>query len=207
MGPERYSGVGLAHRLEYVEDLAGVRYAYGVGERDIIYAGLDDPRNDVEHLAASGPALEGVAEDGRDVGPHVDAIFPAAGGDGGEAGEGLVHRPVQVLSAVTLGRRAHEHDLPDARRASPLVAPLVRDQAAIDYSVRRGQPGEHVLGVGELRDSSRGDERGRLEPLEPCGSEGFDQGDLLRGRKVRFFALEPVAGPDLDDLDRCRQVH
>src|SRR5215218_6145748 len=140
MGPERYSGVGLAHRLEYVKDLAGVRYAYGIGERDVIYAGLDDPRNDAEHLAASGPALEWVAEDGRDVGPHVDAIFPAAGGDGGEAGEGLVHRRVQVLSAVTLGRRAYEHDLPDARRASSLVAPLVRDQAAIVTPSAGGSP-------------------------------------------------------------------
>src|SRR5215212_10815624 len=171
MGPERYSGVGLAHRLEYVKDLAGVRYAYGIGERDVIYAGLDDPRYDAEHLAAVGLALEGVAEDGRDVGPHVDAVFPAAGGDGGEAGEGLVHRPVQVLSAVALGRRAHEHDLPDARRLRPLVAPLVRDQAAVDHHLASWQPGEHVLGVGELGDSSRGDERGRLEPLEPCGGE------------------------------------
>src|SRR5829696_9740967 len=133
MRPERYVGVSLAHRREYVEDLAGVCYANGVGERDVIYAGLDDLRDDAEHLVAIGPTLEGVAEDGRDVGPHVDAVLPAAGGDGGEAGEGLIHRPVQVLSAVTLGRRAHEHDLPDARRASPLVAPLVRDQASIDY--------------------------------------------------------------------------
>src|SRR5215212_1037284 len=122
MGPERYSGMGLAHRLEYVEDLAGVCYAYGVGERDVIYAGLDDPRYDAEHLAAVGLALEGVAEDGRDGGPHVDAVFPAARSDGGDAGEGLVHRPVQVLSAVTIGRRPPDHDLPDARRASPLVA-------------------------------------------------------------------------------------
>jgi hypothetical protein len=63
MGPERYYGVGFAHRLEYVEDPAGVRYAYGVGERDVIYAGLDDLRDDAEHLAVIRLALEGIAEE------------------------------------------------------------------------------------------------------------------------------------------------
>jgi len=199
--------MGLAHRLEYIEDLAGVRYTYGVGERDVIYAGLDYFRDDAEHLAEIGLALEGVAEGRRDVGPHVDTVFTAAGGDGAEAGENLVHRPIQVLSAVTLGRRAHEDYLRDARGLRPLVAPLVRDEAAVDQPIVRVQPGEHILGVGELGNGPRGDERGNLEPLEPRGGEGFDQGYLLGGQNVRRFVLETVTRPDLDDLDRCRQIH
>ena len=53
-------------------------------------------------------------------------------------------------------------------------------------------PGEDLLGVGELRDHVGAHERGDLDPADPGRREQVDEADLVRGRDRLRLVLEPV---------------
>ena len=66
---------------------------------------------------------------------------------------------------------------------------------------------EQDVGVGELRDRARVDERRGLDHGQAGRTEAVDEAALDVGRDLRGLVLQPVARADLDDRDRRRQRH
>ena len=82
-----------------------------------------------------------------------------------------------TLISSKAGARAAD-GLQDRHR--PLQSPLVRDQHGRADLARQVDPGEHLGGVGELRDHVGTDEARDLHPVHTRAGEHVDQLDLAR---------------------------
>ena len=105
-------------------------------------------------------------------------------------------------SSVTLDDAV---DLVDAGGRRPVEPAGVEHQPDPRRRAPDGRPhaGHDGLAVGHLRDELRVDERGDLRPAQAGRGAARDQLDLLLGAQPGGVVLQPVAGADLDDLDRA----
>jgi hypothetical protein len=85
-----------------------------------------------------------------------------------QAGEALLLRHAQVGEVVADARRHDEVELVGLRLDRPLGAAQVRHQRAVDDAGRAADLAQHDLGVAQLRDRLRRDERRHLD-LDEAG--------------------------------------
>ena len=156
---------------------------------------------DLQHAVDRHLALVRAAEAGRDHALAAQPLGPGALDHALETGERLGDRAVDVLAVVGLGGGEEEVDLVEAvaLRERALEPALVRDQDRVGDPGAALVGGEHLLGVGELRDHVGAHERGELDPPQPRLAEHVDQPHLLVGRDHLGLVLKAVARPDLAD--------
>ena len=78
---------------------------------------------------------------------------------------------------------------------------LVGDQDQIPHAVALADRGEHLVGVGELRDGLRAHERGRLEDAHPGIDQQLDVAHFVGRAHRDGLVLETVARTDLAQRD------
>ena len=136
------------------------------------------------------------------------ALVAGAAQDDLEAGERLGDRAVDVLAVVGLRRRQEDVDLLEAlRRAQRVVQPaLVGDQDRDRDVVGAVDAGQHLVGVGQLRDDVGAHEARRLDAPQPGAHERVDEPHLVVGRDDLRLVLKAVARADLADAHALRKL-
>ena len=181
-----------------------------VADRDLITAEFEERDRDAHHLLGRDVAAVGTSERRRDV---ASSPPPRRAGplehrlEGGE-------RPLDRHADVRLGEgfrggREDGHRIGSGRLRA-LETAHVRHQHRVADAGSPPHAWEHLVGVGELRDGARRDERCRLHDLEAGVGEGLDEGDLRIGRHDRLLVLQTVTRTDLDDANgtvRRRRAH
>ena len=99
-----------------------------------------------------------------------------------QAGQGLLDRAVDVVAVVALGRAEEDVDLVEAlARAQRVLQPAhVGDQHRHAHALGRVDPGEHLVGVGELRDHVGADEARGLDAPQAGAHERVRAGGSCR---------------------------
>jgi hypothetical protein len=149
--------------------------------------------------------LERAAERGGDRDRECDPVARGALAHPCDDADRLGDRHPQVSLAERLGRDHHRVELADAGGERAVVAALVQRERRVDDAVVRGQSRRDGLGVGELRDALRMDERRHLDASCARGDGALDQRDLLGRRERLRLVLQAVARRDLDDLDAAHR--
>src|SRR5215218_6365048 len=194
---------------EKLADLAGVRHAGGVAEPKLVRAGGGDSLGQVEHAARVDVAVVGAAEGDGD---HAFAVEPGvedAREHALDRRERVVDGAVDVLAVVRLRRTEEDADLVKAIAVIEclLEAALVGDEDAEGDVVGDVDALQHLGGVGELREHVGAHEARDLDAAQPGARERVHEPDLVLGADLVGLVLEPVARPDLADLDLLLRCH
>ena len=197
-----------ARRGEVLGDLDGVGHAGRVAEGDLLRAGVREVVSERQHPIAVDAALVGAAEARRDDGLDAQPGAQRDRDDAVQRGDRRGDRAVDVALVVGLARREEDADLVEALALAQraLETALVGDEHAARDAVGHVDRGEHLLGVGELRDDVRAHEARDLDAAHAGAREPVDERDLVGGRDRLGLALEAVARADLADVDEGWEV-
>src|SRR5438477_7820570 len=155
--------------LEHAADLPRVGHAGRVGEADRARADVHEPADDALELTERHLAFERAAEGGRDAAADLDLRALDDAHDRGELLDGLGARHVDVRQVVALARGDDRVDRVHAGVHRADGALLVRHQRGV---ARAGPPADRrhdALGVAQLWDGLRVDERGHLDARQARG--------------------------------------
>ena len=108
--------------------MAGRADADGVAEGQLRGAQVEEPLADVDHLVDRDPALPGVAEAHRHVGPHVEAGVARPSYGRARTSRTARRGSVEVALREGLGGAAEDRDVPQALLQRPVEAALVGHQ-------------------------------------------------------------------------------
>ena len=172
-----------------------------VAERELVAPEVHQPPAHVDGLLHRHRALPGVPEAHRHVGPHPQPLGPRPLDDGAEHLDRLGDGAVEVLAGEGLGRAAEDRHRTDPGRERAVEAALVGHQhRTLPPKPLLAEQAEQLLGVGELGDPARVDERRGLEDARPGSGKPTDELGLDRGGHDGRLVLQAVARPDLVEV-------
>ena len=154
-----------------------------------------------QRIALGDHALEGAVEAAGEVEAHGEAFGQRLVRDGREVGEAALARAVHVGLVVAFGDR---HEQPDAVRAvfeRRLEPTPVRHQRGAFQAREHLGGGQHLGGIGHLRNGFRRHEGPDLHPPQPGFVQGGDEGDLRLGRQEGPDRLQAVPRGHFADGD------
>ncbi len=172
-----------------------------VAEADLVEPEGQEADGDVDRPLRGDGAGVRAAEGGRDVAAPPPAELAGAREDRRERHERLVDRHPDVAGRERVGRGGEDGDRVGAGRLGSGEAADVRDEDRVADAGPSGEGGHQLVGVGELGDRGRRDERRRLDLAEARVGEQLQVAELRLERDGRGFVLEAVARPDFVDPD------
>ena len=204
VAPQPVAVVLAEQRGENAPDLGRIAGADRVRDRHLPRPGIEHPVGQLDHGRGSDLALVGAAAGRRHVSARGHAVAGGAAEHRRAHRDRALQRHVDVLAIECVaGGEDHRHRA-GAGFGRAVVAPLVRHQGVIGDPVALGQAREQLAGVSQLRHRPRRDEAGRLERLDPGLDQRVDQAQLVVGGDEMRMHLQPVAQPDLVDVDLSR---
>ena len=172
-----------------------------VTETDLVDAERHEPDGDPDRVARIDPARVWAAERGRHIRAPPPAVLVSPREDGRERRKGRIDGHADVVLGEGIGRRGEHGDRVDPGRFGARETPLVRHQHREADPMPVRQAGDELVGVGELRDGLRRDERGRLDLAQAGVGQELDEPKLRPGRDRDRLVLQPIAWADLVDPD------